>query len=72
MLRIYMNETRKELSSNQGETFKLTNNDTNFINPMGSRKFFPKVDMCKFYGKDPLTWINQMENFFEIYQIPYG
>ena len=39
---------------------------------MGSRIFFPKVDMCKFDGKDPLTWINQMENFFEVHQIPYG
>ena len=45
MLSTYMNETRKELSSNRGETFKSTNNDTNFINPMRSRNFFPKVDM---------------------------
>ena len=71
MLSTYMNETRKELSRNQGETFKLTNDDTNF-NPTGSKNFFPKVDMRKFDGKDPLTWINQMENFFEIHQIPYG
>ena len=42
MLRTYMNETRKELSRNQGETFKSTNNDTNFINPMGSRIFFQR------------------------------
>ena len=41
MLRTYMNETRKELSSNQGETFKSSNKDTNFINPIGSRNFFP-------------------------------
>lgn len=42
MLSTYMNETRKELSSNQGETFKSTNNDTNFNNPMGSRKKISK------------------------------
>ena len=72
MLSIYMNETRKDFSSNQGETFKSTNDDTNFINPTGSRNFFPKVDMWKFDGKDLLTWINQMENFFEIHQIQYG
>ncbi|MDF3675405.1 hypothetical protein, partial [Enterobacter hormaechei] len=29
-------------------------------------------DMHKFDVKEPLTWINQMENFFEIHQIPYG
>ena len=28
--------------------------------------------MRKFDGKDPLTWINQMENFFEIHQITHG
>ena len=28
--------------------------------------------MRKFDGKDPLTWINKMEIFFEIHQIPYG
>ena len=71
MLSTYIKETRKEHSINQGETSNSTNDDTNF-NPTGSRNFFPKVDMCKFDGKDPLTWINQMENFFEIHQIPYG
>ena len=65
MLSTYMNETRKQLSKNQDETFKSTNNDTNFNTPMGFRKFFPKVDMKKFDGKDPLTWINQMENFLK-------
>ena len=68
MLSTFMNETRKEVSRNQGETFKSTNDDTNF-NPPGSKNFFPKVDMHKFDGKDPLTWINQMENFFEIHEI---
>ena len=65
MLSTYIKETRKEHSINQGETSNSTNDDTNF-NPTGSRNFFPKVDMSKFDGKDPLTWINQMENFFEI------
>ena len=72
MLSTYMNETMKELSRNQGEAFNSTNNDTNFINPTGSRNLFPKVEMCKYDGKDPLTWINQMEIFFEVHQIPYG
>ena len=37
-----MNETRKELSSNQGETFKSTNNDKFFNTPTRSRNFFSK------------------------------
>lgn len=28
--------------------------------------------MHKFDDNDPLTWINQIEIFFEIHQIPYG
>ena len=72
MLSTYMNKTRKEFSRNQGETLKSTNNDTNFNTPMGSRNFFPKVDKRKFDGKDSLTWIKQMEIFFEVHQIPYG
>ena len=28
--------------------------------------------MCKFDGKDPQTWINKMEIFFEVQQISYG
>jgi hypothetical protein len=39
---------------------------------MGSRNVFTKVDMRKFDGKDPLTWINQMEIFFEVHEIPNG
>jgi len=70
MLITYIKETGKEHSINEGETSNSTNDETNF-NPTGSRNFFPKVDMRKFDGKDPLTWINQMENFFKIHQIPY-
>ena len=30
----------------------------------------PKIDMRKFDGKDPITWIFQMEQFFDLYQVP--
>jgi hypothetical protein len=30
----------------------------------------PKIDMRKFDGKDPITWIFQMEQLFDIYQVP--
>lgn len=30
----------------------------------------PKSDMRKFDDKDPMTWIFQMEQFFEIHQVP--
>jgi chromosome segregation ATPase len=31
----------------------------------------PKIDMRKFYGKDPITWILQMEKFFDLHNVPH-
>ena len=30
----------------------------------------PKIDMRNFDGKDPITWIFQMEQFFDLHQVP--
>jgi hypothetical protein len=32
---------------------------------------FPKIDMRKFDGKDPITWILQMEQFFDLHNVPH-
>jgi hypothetical protein len=38
---------------------------------LASRNYFiPKIDMRKFDGKDPITCIFQMEQFFDLYQTP--
>ena len=31
----------------------------------------PKIDMKKFDGKDSITWILQMEQFFDLYNVPH-
>jgi gas vesicle protein len=31
----------------------------------------PKIDMRKFDGKDPVTWIIQMEQFFDLHNVPH-
>jgi hypothetical protein len=31
----------------------------------------PKIDMRKFDGKDPITWILQMEQCFDIHNVPH-
>jgi hypothetical protein len=31
----------------------------------------PKIDMRKFDGKDPTTWILQMEQFFDLHNVPH-
>lgn len=64
MLSTYMNEPRKEFSRNQGETSRFATLDPNFNTPMGSNNFIPKVDMHKFDGKDPLTWIDQIRRIY--------
>ena len=32
---------------------------------------FPKIDMRKFDDKDPITWILQMEQFFDLHYVPH-
>jgi hypothetical protein len=32
--------------------------------------FIPKIDMRKFDGKHPITWIFHMEQFFDLHQVP--
>jgi gas vesicle protein len=31
----------------------------------------PKIDMRKFDDKDPITWILQMEQFFDLHNVPH-
>jgi hypothetical protein len=31
----------------------------------------PKIDMRKFDGKDPITWILQMEQLFDLHNVPH-
>jgi gas vesicle protein len=31
----------------------------------------PKIDMRKFDGKNPITWILQMEQFFDLHNVPH-
>jgi hypothetical protein len=43
-----------------------------WINPNFGLKtnHFPKIDMKNFDGKDPITWILQMEQFFDLHDVP--
>ena len=45
---------------------KKINVNRDFItsNVGGKNHHIPKIDMRKFYGKDPVTWILQMEQYF--------
>jgi hypothetical protein len=34
-------------------------------------KHFPKIDIRKFDGKDPIRWILHMEKFFDLHSVPH-
>ena len=47
---------------------KKINVNHDFINSNvgGKNHHIPKMDMRKFHGKDPVTWILQMEQYFDL------
>ena len=70
--------THEEKNSAQVEIPSMNKHDIRGIDSnMGSNQGWfprglqlPKIDMRKFDGKDPITWIFQMEQFFDIHQVP--
>ena len=40
------------------------------INSRPIKYLIPNIDMQKFDGKDSITWIFQMEQFFDLHQVP--
>ena len=73
-LKINMNKLLQEMVT-KGERVVKETHDENKINVnhdsidsnVGSKTHhIPKIDMRKFDGKDPATWILQMEQFFDL------
>jgi gas vesicle protein len=56
---IHDEETRKVNQEWRNSNFGLKTNHV------------PKIDMRKFDGKDPITWILQMEQFFDLHNVPH-
>jgi hypothetical protein len=57
---------------------KINDEDTRKVNQEWRNSNFglktnhvPKIDMRKFDGKDPITWILQMEQFFHLHNVPH-
>ena len=78
-LKINMNKLLQERVT-KGERVVKETHDENKINVnhdfidsnVGSKNHHvPKIDMRKFDGKDPITWILQMEFFFDIHDVPH-
>jgi hypothetical protein len=56
---IHDEDTRKVNQEWRNSNFGLKTNDV------------PKIDMRKFDGKDLITWILQMEQFFDLHNVPH-
>ena len=70
--------THEEKDSAHVELPSMNKHDLiGFDSNMGSNQVWstrglqlPKINMRKFDCKDPITWIFQMEQFFDIHQVP--
>ena len=73
-LKINMNKLLQEMVANGERVLKEThdenkrnvNHDSIDSNVESKTNHIPKIDMRKFDGKDPATWILQMEQFFDL------
>jgi hypothetical protein len=69
--------TEKTLES-ENASHEIHDEDTRKVNQEWRNSNFglktnhvPKIDMRKFDGKDPITWILQMEKFFDLHNVPH-
>ena len=56
---IHVEDTRKVNQEWRNSNFGLKTNHV------------PKINMRKFDGKEPITWILQMEQFFDLHNVPH-
>ena len=51
------------------ENKRNVNHDSIDSNVGSKTHHVPKIDMRKFDGKDPITWILQMEQYFDLHNV---
>jgi hypothetical protein len=75
VLKIFVIE---KMPKSQNASHEIHDDDTRKVNQEWRNSNFglntnhvPKIDMRKFDGKDPITWIIQMEQFFDLHNVPH-
>ena len=75
VLKIFITEKTPE---SENASHEIHDEDTRKVNQEWRNSKFglktnhvPKIDMRKFDGKDPITWILQMEQFFDLHNVPH-
>jgi hypothetical protein len=68
----------KKTPESENASHEIHDEDTRKVNQEWRNSNFglktnhiPKIDMRKFDGKDPITWILQMEQFFDLHNVPH-
>jgi chromosome segregation ATPase len=66
LLQEMVNKGERVLKETHDENKRNVNHDSIDSNVGSKTHHIPKIDMRKFDGKDPATWILQMEQFFDL------
>jgi chromosome segregation ATPase len=78
IMEVLRNFVTEKTSKSENASHEIHDEDTRKVNQEWRNSNFglktnhvPKIDMRKFDGKDPITWILQMEQFFDLHNVPH-
>jgi hypothetical protein len=78
IMEVLKNFVTEKTPESENASHEIHDEDTRKVNQEWRNSNFglktnhaPKIDMRKFDGKDPITWILQMEQLFDIHNVPH-
>jgi hypothetical protein len=78
IMEVFKNFVIEKTPESENASHEIHDEDTRKVNQEWRNSNFglktnhvPKIDMRKFDGKDPITWILQMEQFFDLHNVPH-
>ena len=78
IMEVLKNFITEKTPESENASYQIHDEDTRKVNQEWRNSNFglntnhvPKIDMRKFDGKDPITWILQMEQFFDLHNVPH-
>jgi hypothetical protein len=78
IMEVFKNFVTEKTPENENASHEIHDEDTRKVNQEWRNSNFglktnhvPKIDMRKFDGKDPITWILQLEQFFDLHNVPH-
>jgi hypothetical protein len=78
IIEVLKNFIKEKTPKSENAFHEIHDEDTRKVNQEWINSIFglktnhvPKIDMGKFDGKDPITWIVHMEQFFDLHNVPH-